>query len=237
MHDKSGNLITKLNTEDSTYTFDGKVYKNVKIHFDPKHGTAVFKQNIRPEYIWFNGTADHFLITDKIKDTTKPLVLNPLLGSYEDHYNPADPKSPSKIWPVKIMRGKQPYDVKNMTMVQPKLVGKKGSGALWADFDWNTSITKGMEYLNLPYSGKYGFIETQTLWPLNHEVSQSKEALQCADCHNATDSRLENLTGFYLPGRDHSSLLDNAGLIFLILVLLGVSIHGFLRIVSSKKEH
>jgi hypothetical protein len=136
------------------------------------------------------------------------------------------------------MRGKQPYDAGNMTLVQPKLAGKiKGSNALWADYDWDSSIKAGMDYLDLPYSGKYGFIETQTLWPLNHEVSQSEEALQCADCHNANDSRLKNLTGFYLPGRDHSSLLDNAGLLFLVLVLLGVSIHGFFRIISSKKEH
>jgi len=237
-YDNDGNLIKKMETADSTYTFDGVVYDDVEIHFDPKHGTAVFKKDVCPEYIWFNGTADHFLIEDKIKDTTKPVILNPLLGSYEDHYQPADPTSPSKIWPVKIMRGKQPYDVKNLTLVQPKLAGKiKGSNALWVDFSWNNSIQAGMDYLGRPYSGDYGFIETQTLWPLNHEVSQKNQALQCADCHNADDSRLKNLTGFYLPGRDQNSLLDYTGLIFLILVLAGVSIHGFFRITSSKKKH
>ena len=237
-YDKDGKLIKKMESSDSTYTFDGKVYKNVEIHFDPKHGTAVFQKNVRPEYIWFNGTADHFLISDKIKDTSKPVILNPLLGSYEDHYQPANPAGSSKIWPVKIMRGKQPYDPKNLTIVQPKLAGKvKGSNALWVDFDWNASIQAGMDYLDRPYSGEYDFIETQTLWPLNHEVSQKDQALQCADCHNANDSRLKNLTGFYLPGRDQNTLLDYTGVIFLILVLLGVSIHGFFRIVSSKKEH
>ncbi len=236
--DKDGKPIFKKMLTDSTYTFDGKTYTDVEVEYDSRHGTAVMKKDVWPEYKWFNGTANHFLITDKITDTLNPLILNPLFGSYQDHYAPINPANRSKIWPVKVMRGKQPYDRGNMTLVQPKLAGKiKGSNALWADYDWDASIKAGMDYLDLPYSGEYGFIETQTLWPLNHEVSQSKQALQCADCHNASNSRLENLTGFYLPGRDNSSLLDSAGLIFLILVLLGVSIHGLLRITSSKKDH
>ena len=201
-----------------------------------KHGTAVFKKDLRPEYIWFNGTADHHLLTDKIKDTSEVLVLNPLFGSYHDNIYPADSAFPSKIWPVKVMRGKQPYDPVNRLVIQPKLVGKKGSSALWSDFDWNASSKAGMEYLGLPYSGKYDFIETETLWPLNHEISTSDNALTCIECHNSQDSRLKNLAGFYLPGRDQNPLVDYVGIIFIILVLAGVSIHGFLRVVSNKKN-
>ena len=236
--DKDGKPIFKKMLDDTTYVFDDVEYDDVEVEYDSRHGTAVLKKGVRPEYVWFNGTANHLLITDKIKDTTKPVILNPLFGSYEDHYNPSDSTCVSKIWPVKIMRGKQPYDRGNMTLVQPKLAGKiKGSNALWADYNWDKSIKAGMEYLDLPYSGEYSFIETQTFWPLNHEVSESDQALKCTDCHNTNDSRLQNLTGFYLPGRDHSTILDNAGVIFLILVLLGVSIHGFLRVISGKKEH
>jgi len=221
----------------NTYTFEGKTYNDVEIQFDSKHGTAVFKKNVQPEYVWFNGTANHHLINDKITDTTKAVILNPLFGSYADNVHPVDSAYPSKIWPVKIMRGKQPYDPVNMLLIQPKLVGKAEDGALWADFDWNTSSKAGMEYMGLPYSGKYAFIETQTIWPLNHEVSQAKEALQCIDCHNSSDSRLKELTGFYLPGRDQNYLLDMSGILFIILVLLGVSIHGVLRVVSNSKKH
>ena len=165
-------------------------------------------------------------------------MLNPLNGSYKDNVTPQDPEHPSKIWPIKVMRGKQPYDPVNKLLIQPYLASKeKGSGALWADFNWEASATHGMKYIGLPYSGKYTFIKTESIWPLNHEVSPSDKALQCSDCHNNQNSRLKNLTGFYLPGRDHNSILDNAGLIFIILVLIGVSIHGFLRIVSNKKEN
>ncbi len=234
--DKNGKPIFAKKLPGNTYTFDGKTYTDVELEYDSRHGTAVLKKDVKPEYIWFNGTANHQLITDKIKDTLHPLVLNPLFGSYKDNYMPADSLHPSKIWPVKIMRGKQPYDKENMTLVQPKLAGRiKGSNALWADYDWQASIKAGMDYLDLPYSGKYGFIETQSMWPLNHEVSESTKALSCTECHNSTDSRLKNLSGFYMPGRDHSPWIEYTGWIFLVLVLLGVTVHGAIRIFSNKK--
>jgi octaheme c-type cytochrome (tetrathionate reductase family) len=236
--DKNGKPIFDKDLPGNTFTYDGKTYKDVEVQYDSRHGTAVFKKDVTPEYIWFNGIADHHMLHDKITDTSKVLVLNPLKGSYKDNVTPQDPKHPSKIWPVKIMRGKQPFDPVNKLLIQPYLAGQiKGSGALWADYNWEESCKKGMDYLGLPFSGKYSFIKTETFWPLNHEVSPSDKALQCADCHNTKESRLKNLTGFYLPGRDHNSLLDNSGLIFIILVLIGVSIHGFLRIVSSKKNN
>lgn len=236
--DKDGKPIFDKEMPGHTYTYDGKVYKDVEIQYDSRHGTAIFKKDVQPEYVWFNGTADHYLTGDKIKDTTKTLVLNPLFGSYADNVRPADSAHPSKIWPVKIMRGKQPFDPVNRILIQPKLAGKiKGSNALWADYDWNASCKAGMDYIGQPYSGHYSFIKTESMWPLNHEVSQSEQALQCADCHNATDSRLKNLTGFYLPGRDHNSWVDNSGLLFILLVVLGVTIHGTLRVVSNKKNN
>ncbi len=235
--DKNGKPIKDKELDMHSYTFDGITYSDVTVEYDSKHGTAVLKKDVVPEYIWFNGTADHHLLTDKIEDTSKILVLNPLFGSYKDNIRPADSAHPSKIWPVKIMRGKQIYDPVNKLLIQPKLVGKKGSGALWADFDWNASAREGMKYLGLPYSGKYAFIKTETYWPVNHEVSEASKSLTCTDCHNSDDSRLKNLTGFYLPGRDNMNWLDKVGLLFIILVLIGVSIHGTLRIVSNKKNN
>jgi len=204
-----------------------------KLHeYDSKHGDAVWAANIRPEYVWFNGTAGHHLIEDRIDSV--PLDLNKLYGSYADNIRPENPRNVSKIWPVKIMRGKQIYDTINKTLIQPKLVGKKGSGAFWSDFDWQTSAKAGMKYLGLPYSGSYGFVETRSYWPLNHMVSPAGKALQCTDCHSR-EGRLKNLTGFYLPGRDHNRLIDRSGVIFLLLVTIGVFIHGFLRIISNKR--
>ena len=83
-------------------------------------------------------------------------------------------------------------------------------------------------------SGKYDFIETEGYWPLNHMVSTSDKALSCTECHSK-DGRLKKPNDFYLPGRNYSSLIDTGGVIFMILVLLGVIVHGLMRIVSSKK--
>ena len=236
--DEEGHPIPTKKLEEHSFTFGGKEYHDVEIKFDSKHGTAVYKKNMRPEYIWFNGTADHHLLTDKIADTSKVLVLNPLFGSYSDNVHPGDFEHPSKIWPVKVMRAKQPYDPVTRLVIQPKLVGsKKGSNALWVDFDWDASARAGMEYVGLPYSGQYDFIETHTLWPLNHEVSVSNEALQCIDCHNNTDSRLKSLAGFYLPGRDQNPWVDYMGAAFILLIIIGVSIHALLRITSNKKTN
>ena len=219
---------------------DGEDYHEVskdKMHkYGSKHGDQTFGKNLKPEYVWFNGHAEPTTIDTKISDDERPLVLNKLSGSYADNVSPEDSTSRSKIWPVKVMRGKQLYDPINKTLIQPKTVGPKGSGAYWKDFDWGASAKAGMAYLNRPYSGKYDFIETEAYWPLNHMVSGADKALTCTECHSK-DGVLTAPNDFYLPGRNHSSLIDNGGLIFLLLVFMGVIIHGTIRILSNKKAN
>jgi len=228
---KTGNYILakdlpNLQTRDN--------YENVKLEYDAKHGTAVFANNLKPEYIWSNGYYDHQFISDKITDTINPLALNKPFGSYADNLHPSDSEHPSKIIPVKIMRGKQIYDRKNMNLIQPKLFGKtKGKGAYWKDFDWQTSSAEGMKYLNLPYSGNYSFIETESVWPVNHMVAPKENSLTCADCHSH-NSRLASLTDFYLPGRDYSKIVDTGGIVLIIFAFLAVLIHTVIRIVKRK---
>jgi len=197
-------------------------------------GTFVYDKNVIPEYYWFNGLADHFLITDTI--TTIPIQMNTLEGSYKDKGENCESSECSKIWPVKVHRGKQPYDVVNNTLVQPKLWSpQKGDSAYWLDFNWNNSITAGMNYLGLPYSGEYDFIETEMYWPLNHQVSPADKSLKCVDCHTSSEKgRLANLRDFYLPGRDRFTLIDSIGIILLIFTSLGVVIHGGIRIIMGR---
>jgi len=197
-------------------------------------GNFVWNDHVIPEYFWFNGLADHMLITDTIKSI--PVQMNTLEGSYADKGSHCETSACSKIWPVKVHRGKQPYDVVYNKLVQPKLWSpQKGDSAYWLDFDWGNSIIAGMKYLDLPYSGEYGFIETEMYWPLNHQVSPADKALQCVDCHtNSKDGRLANLRDFYLPGRDNFAIIDNLGLFLLIITLIGVMIHGGIRIVLRR---
>lgn len=191
-------------------------------------GSFKWEKNVKPDYIWFNGTADHYLLGDKIADSTQPLVLNQLNGSYKD--------SRSKIIPVKIHTGKQIFDPVNEILIQPKLFAKvRGEGAFWKDFDWNRAAEIGMKDAGLPYSGQFSFIETKMYWPVNHQVSKKSDALACIDCHTRDNSRLAGLDDFYMPGRDYNPLVDNLGLILIALTFIGVISHGGVRIYYAQK--
>ena len=197
-------------------------------------GNFVYDDHVIPEYYWFNGIANHQLITDKID--TIPVQMNSLDGSYMDKGINRRTDSPSKIWPVKVHRGTQIFDPVNNTLIQPKLWSKnEGDSAYWIDFDWNEASAAGMKYLGLPYSGEYDFVETEMYWPLNHMVSKKEESLKCVDCHTRNNSRLAGLNDFYLPGRDRNAFLDGFGIIIIIGALFGVLVHAILRRILSKK--
>ena len=197
-------------------------------------GNFVYLDDVIPEYYWFNGTANHMLIEDKID--TIPVQMNTLYGSYMDKGVNKKSREASKIWPVKVHRGKQIYDTINMTLIQPKLwASSKGEGAYWLDFDWDEASRVGMELSGMPYSGAYGFIETEMYWPLNHQVSSADKALTCIDCHTRNNGRLASLTDFYLPGRDRSVFLDNVGVATIILAFIGVIAHALLTRILQRR--
>jgi octaheme c-type cytochrome (tetrathionate reductase family) len=191
-------------------------------------GSFVWERNVVPEYQWFNGTATHYLEGDVVEDTTKPIIMNELNGSYAD--------SESKIIPVKVHRAIQPFDPINKILIQPKLYSdNKGDGAFWKDFNWRTASEQGMKDADLPFSGQVAFVKTEMNWPINHQVSFAEDAVQCSDCHTRENSRLANLTDFYMPGRDYSKLVDSFGIWTIILSLFGIFIHGSIRIFAAKK--
>jgi octaheme c-type cytochrome (tetrathionate reductase family) len=192
-------------------------------------GSFIWGRNLKPDYIWFNGTAEHYLLGDVINDTTKSVILNRLEGSYSDR--------DSKIIPVKIHRAKQPFDPATKMILKPKLFAeKKGEGAFWKDFDWVKASEEGMESAGLPFSGKVSFVNTEMYWPINHMVSSKENAVKCIECHTRENSRLAGLNDFYMPARDNNGFVEVAGFSILILSLVGVFSHGTLRIISSRKN-
>ena len=189
--------------------------------YNSKKGDFVWEKDIVPEYRWFNGSIQYTLAQDKF-DPSTIVDINKFQG------DATDPNA--LIWPIKLMRGKQPYDVENNTFVIPHTTDKDG---YWKTFDWDSAIIKGMAAANLPYSGKFGFVETTMSWPLAHMVAPAKESLTCEDCHNK-NGRLAKVEGMYLPGRDGNSLLDMGGFAILGLTFLGVGVHGALRLFFNK---
>ncbi len=210
---------------------DGKPFHEENEYGDHDYmsikGKFVWKRNVKPEYIWFNGTANHYLLGDTI--TEVPVRINRLNGSFEDIN--------SKIIPVKIHRGNQIYDPKNNIMIRPKLYSpQKGDSAFWSDFDWKTAAAAGMKTAGLPYSGEYDFIETEMTWPLNHMVSPKEKSLSCEECHTRDNGRLSKLTGFYMPGRDYVWWVDLFGMLIVVGSIIGVLGHGAIRIFINKKN-
>ncbi len=191
--------------------------------YNSKKGDFRWQRNVVPDYVWFNGTIRYTLLGDTF-DPAKVLSVNALDGG------PDDPDS--RIYPVKVMRGKQPYDAVNKTLTAVQTTGKDG---YWTTFDWDTAIDRGMTSVGAPYSGRYGFVETEMKWLITHMVAPADEALGCPSCH-AKDGRLAAIEGVYIPGRDSNRLLDLAGYVLVLLTLAGVALHGALRVVFALRE-
>jgi len=208
---------------------DGKPIKkkNEKGHvtYVTKKGDFKWDENLVPEYAWLSGDVRYKQLDEKI-DPSKVVALNTFAGSYEDPN--------ARIWPFKVMRGKQPYDKINNTLALIHLFGKD-KAAYWKSYNWNTAIKSAMEEAEADFSGEYGFIETTLHWPLAHMVAPKDKALGCNDCHSK-NGRLDKLTDFYMPGRDQNNLLDTIGWLLVLGTLGGVSVHGIIRVFFSRKR-
>lgn len=137
-------------------------------------GSFVYESNFMPDYAWYNGSINRYLIGDPI-DPTQPTILNMPRGGI------SDPKS--LLWPFKIHRAKQIYDAVNDYLLVPKTVG---TGGYWTDFNWDEAARLGSEIVGLNYSGQYDFAPTEMYWNLSHMVVPAASALQCNDCHGST---------------------------------------------------
>ena len=93
-----------------------------------KKGSFIYESRITPEYYWFDGTADRYLLGDKIDPGTST-ALNPPRGDIDD--------PDARIWPFKVHRGRQVYDTRNDYLLIPKTVGE---GGYWAEFDWDQAL-------------------------------------------------------------------------------------------------
>jgi hypothetical protein len=152
--------------------------------------------------------------------------INHLAGDYGD--------TNARIWPFKVMRGRQPYDTVNKSFLVSHLFGKD-EAAFWKSFDWDKAIRAGMEeakavgQTDMDYSGQFDFIETRMYWPITHMVAPKEEALGCNACHSR-GGRLANLSGFYMPGRDANPWIDQIGWFVVLASLAGVLVHGLMRL-------
>ena len=191
--------------------------------YDGKRGTISYAKNVEPEYVWFNGNVSYQLLNERVRKNNDGYVLiNDFEGSPDD--------GKSRIWPVKIFRGVQPYDPVLDTLVIPHTTGHD-EASYWENFNWEKAVDAGMRSADLPFSGKVDFIKTQMSWPITHMIAPADNAVKCVECHQ-NNGRLKKISGIYIPARDSNEKLDKYGWLVAILTLTGVVLHGIGRIIS-----
>ncbi len=190
-------------------------------------GSFRWEEFVKPEYRWFNGEVTYTLFGDPVEDGQK-VSINRIGGT------PA--AEDSRIWPFKIMRGKQAIDAGNRTLAVVHLWGPGDDRtALWKGYDWDAALRVGMKSRGVEYSGKLGFVETEMYWPITHMVAPKEDALKCEECHSST-SRMAGLAGIYVPGYSKWKPLDTLGFGLAFLALVGVLGHGAMRIITHYRE-
>jgi octaheme c-type cytochrome (tetrathionate reductase family) len=149
----------------------GQEREEVLHEYAKKKGTFRYETGFKPEYHWFNGYNERYLLGDLVNpDGITP--LNKPLGDIED--------PTAKIWPFKVHRGNQVMDAVYGYLLQPQTTTPEG---YWTTFDWNTALENGAEVTGIPYSGEYDFAVTEMYWKQSHMISPANDAMQCQDCH------------------------------------------------------
>lgn len=137
--------------------------------YHKKKGSFTWGKNVKPEYAWYNGSSQRYLLGDTF-NPENVLALNSPKGRLGE--------ATSKLHPFKVHRGKQIYDREHNYLIVPKLFG-----GFWKHFDWDKAAREGMQATKLEYSGEYGFTETEMYWKINHMVVPADQSLKCNDCH------------------------------------------------------
>lgn len=161
---------------------NGKPYveKDDKGHsaYESRKGTFVHAENVIPEYVWFNGKVEYTHVGDIVEKDDDYVPINRFVGSPDD--------GKSRIWPVKVMRGVQPYDPVNKTLVIPNTSNDPADKDSFSNsFNWEKAIASGMADAGADFSGKVDFIKTEMIWPITHMVAPREDTLACKDCHSS----------------------------------------------------
>ena len=231
-----GNIATKMSWDWSTagkLSPEGKPL-NIKDssghhdRYDSKKGDFTYESDVVPEYQWLNGKVKYTLLGDPV-NTSGVTEINHFYGSADD--------GQSRIWPVKIFRGKQPYDLETKSLLVPHTAtgyGEKDDTAFWQNYKWEEALKAGAAAAGRPFGGKFDFVATEMTWPITHMVAPKADALTCTQCHSKS-GRLQKVKGIYMPGRDGKPWLDTIGWLAALGTLVGVLIHGALRIYMARK--
>jgi len=166
-------------------------------------GTFKWQADVQPAFGWYDGRVERLTLSDSYTTgegtKTKPIQLAKLVATKAD--------KAAKIFPFKVMKGKQPVDTTTRKVLAPKLFGK---GGFWASIPaasaykaqdvedlWTTSLTAGAIAAGQiksteKFSGRatgskpWDWAYTSMYMTINHEVAPKAKALSCSSCHGTS---------------------------------------------------
>ncbi|MEJ2308294.1 MAG: tetrathionate reductase family octaheme c-type cytochrome [Gammaproteobacteria bacterium] len=150
--------------------------------YDPKKGSFVWEYDVRPALRFHNGKWKKTIIGVNDTITQEPLDLGSPAATRED----AD----AMIYPFKLMTGNQVADNVNNRVQVPHLfkASTEMPNPYWGVYDWDLSLWDSFSYpTGQAYSGDFGFVATEMLLAVNHEIAPAEVSLgtdgNCLDCH------------------------------------------------------
>jgi len=197
---------------------------NGRLVYASSLGKMRWRADYAPSYRWFDGVNRYPTVEDARISDSPPIAINTFGGG------PDDPDA--RLWPFKIMRGKQPYDAGTNRLVPVNLFGD--DAAFWTSLDWKPAVRTAMAAVGRDFSGELGFVETRAFYPVTHMVAPAEDALTCRSCHGV-GTRMAGVTGTYVPGQS-GRWVDVLGLIAVVLAAGGVAGHAGLRLAARRRR-
>ncbi len=162
-----------------------ETYRDWRFHHDggPADATAVAGHpyteklaDLIPSYKFWNRTSDNALLGDDASRTynadTDTWPTSTPMGDVAD----------GKLYPFKYKTAMQPKTTADNRLIALNTFEYlKGSGNV------ETAIAQGLGAMGYPADEPYEWVLTDTYQLLNHGISPSSSALQCASCHGSID--------------------------------------------------
>ena len=170
---------------EATETF--RTWKSSDATTAPKHPSSVKANNLLPEYRFWNGKSDNYLLGDvaRFDATTGAYPTSRPVGSVQD----------GKLYPFKYKTAEQP-----MASGSNQLIALD-TKVFFATADPIAATTQGLVNMGMSSSTPWTWVQTDTFQLLNHQVSPSEQALQCASCHGTTGRmNLKGELGYQIKG-------------------------------------
>jgi hypothetical protein len=159
---------------EATETF--RTWKRSEATAPPLHPASTKANNLMPKYRFWNGKSDNYLLGDVAK-------FDAAAGTYPTS-RPVGSVQDGKLYPFKYKTAEQP-----MTSGSKQLIALD-TKVFFATADPAAAVRQGLINMGIGESTPWEWVQTDTFQMLNHQVSPSEQALQCANCHGTT-SRMD----------------------------------------------